>query len=140
VADRVQKVSYCYMKVPNRAGAGERILSQLREGGVDLLVFSGFPIRGGNAQLDFAPQDMAAFRKVVRKHGWRVSAVKRAFLVTGTDRLGATHRHIRKLADAKINITAVDAVAAGKGRYGVILWVKPAVYGRAARALGAVSN
>ena len=134
--DRVQEVRYWYMEVPNRAGAGERILGQLREGGVDLLVFSGFPIRGGKAQLDFVPRDLAAFRRVVRKNGWRVSAMKRAFLVTGTDQLGAVHRHIRKLADAKINITAVDAVAAGKGRYAVILWVKPSFYGRAARVLG----
>jgi len=137
VADRVQKVSYCYMEVPNRAGAGERILGQLREGGVDLLVFSGFPIRGGKAQLDFVPRDSAVFRRVARRNGWRVSSVKQAFLVTGTDQLGAAHRHIRKLADAKVNITAMDAVAAGKGRYGVILWVKPSVYGRAARVLGA---
>mgnify|MGYP000721217287 CR=1 FL=1 len=37
---------------------------------------------------------------------------------------------IKKLADLKINITAVDAVVAGKGRWGAILWVKPQVYGR----------
>jgi hypothetical protein len=137
VADRVQKVNYCYMKVPNRAGAGERILGQLREGGVDLLVFSGFPIGGGMAQLDFVPHDMTAFRRVARQNDWRISKVKKAFLVTGPDKLGATHRQIRKLSDAKVNVTAVDAVAAGKGRYGVILWVNPSVYGRAARVLGA---
>ncbi len=34
-------------------------------------------------------------------------------------------------------VTAVDAAAAGKGRYGMILWVKPKNYARAARALGA---
>jgi hypothetical protein len=135
--DRVTKVNYCYMEVPNRPGAGERILAQLREDGADLLVFSGFPIGGGRAQLDFVPQDMAAFRRVARRNRWRVSKVKKGFLVTGTDQLGAAHRHVRKLSDAKINITAVDAVAAGRGRYGMILWVKPTVYGRAARVLGA---
>ena len=31
----------------------------------------------------------------------------------------------------------VDAVSAGKGRYGMILWVKAKDYGRAAKALGA---
>jgi hypothetical protein len=137
MADRVRKINYCYMEVPNRAGAGERILGQLRSGGVDLLVFSGFPIGGGMAQLDFVPQNMATFRKVARKNGWRLSKVKKAFLVTGTDRLGAAHRHLRKLAEAKLNIIAMDAVAAGAGRYGVILWVNPSVYGRAARVLGA---
>ena len=32
---------------------------------------------------------------------------------------------------------AADAVAAGRGRYGMILWVKDKDYARAARALGA---
>ena len=30
-----------------------------------------------------------------------------------------------KLAAAKINVTAVDAVCAGAGQYGAILWVAP---------------
>ncbi|NIM48800.1 MAG: hypothetical protein GTO22_06000 [Gemmatimonadales bacterium] len=137
MADRVKKVNYCYLKVPNRAGQGDKILGQLREGAVNLLAYSGFPIGGGKAQLDFVPEDMAAFRSVARKNGWRVSKVKKGFLITGPDRAGAAHRHISKLAAAKINITAADAVAAGKGRYGMILWVKPNQYGRAARALGA---
>ncbi len=135
--DRVKKITYCYIKVPNRAGHGEKILGQLRESGVSLLVYSGFPIGGGKAQLDFVPQNMTAFRKVARKNGWRLSKAKKGFLVTGGDKLGAVHKHIRKLADARINITAADAVAAGKGRYGMILWVNPNQYNRAARVLGA---
>jgi hypothetical protein len=51
--------------------------------------------------------------------------------------LAALHRHLQKLADAAINVTAADAVAAGQGRYGMILWVKPRDYTRAAKALGA---
>jgi hypothetical protein len=34
-------------------------------------------------------------------------------------------------------VTAADAVTAGRGRYGMILWVKQKDYARAARALGA---
>ena len=45
--------------------------------------------------------------------------------------------NLARLADARINVTAVDAVTAGAGRYGVILWVKPRDYARAARALRA---
>jgi len=37
----------------------------------------------------------------------------------------------------RINVTAADAVSGGKGRYGMIIWVKPKDYARAARALGA---
>jgi hypothetical protein len=44
-----------------------------------------------------------------------------------------------RLAAAKINVTAIDAVCAGAGRYGAILWVKPPDVARAAKALGASS-
>lgn len=137
MADRVKKVTYCYVKVPNRAGQGQKVLSKLREEGVNLLAYSGFPTKGGKAQLDFIPEDLVAFRRVARKNGWRVSKAKKGFLITGQDRIGAVDRHIGKLADAKISVTAADAVMAGKGRYGMILWVSPKTYARASRALGA---
>jgi hypothetical protein len=43
---------------------------------------------------------------------------------------------VKRLSEAKINITAMDALCAGGGRYGAILWVKPAAYEAAAKALG----
>lgn len=137
MADRVKKVTYCYVKVPNRAGQGQKVLSKLREEGINLLAYTGFPTKGGKAQLDFIPEDLGAFRRVARKNGWRVSKAKKGFLITGQDRIGAVDRHIGKLADAKISVTAADAVMAGKGRYGMILWVSPKAYARASRALGA---
>ena len=137
MADRVRKVNYCYTKVPNYAGQGEEALRALRDAGVNLLAYSAFPIAGRKAQMDFIPEDMSAFKKVARQQGWRLSKVKKGFLITGQERLGAVHRHVAKLSDAKINITAADALAAGKGRYGMLLWVRPKQYARAARALGA---
>jgi hypothetical protein len=137
MADRVRKVGYCYLKVPSRAGRGAAVLEALRGAGIDLLAFTGFPDRGGKAQIDLVTDELARVRRVARQHGWRLSATKRGFLVQGNDRVGAVHSHLQKLADAKINVTAVDAVAAGGGRYGMILWVKPRDYARAAQALGA---
>jgi hypothetical protein len=135
--DRVRRVTYCYPIVPNRAGQGARILSELESAGVNLLAYSGFPVGGGKSQLDLVLEDMGALRRLSRRNGWRLSKVKKGFLVQGTDQVGAVHRHLRKLADAGINVTAADAVAAGKGRYGMILWVKPRDYARAAKTLGA---
>jgi hypothetical protein len=132
-----RKVRYLVLKVPSRAGQAARMLGALAEGGVNLLAFTGFPDRGGQAQVDLVTDDLAAVRRVARKEGWRLSAAKRGFLVQGSDRVGAVHRDLRRLADAGINVTAADAVTAGKGRYGMILWVKPKDYARAARALRA---
>ena len=137
MADRVRKVNYCYAKVSARAGQGAAVLDEIQKAGVSLLAFSGFPIGGGKAQLDLVAQDLAAVRRVARKNGWRLSKTKKAFLIQGDDRAGACHRQLKKLADQKINVTAVDAVTAGKGRWAAILWVKPQAYARAARALRA---
>ena len=135
--DRVKKVTYCYPIVPNRAGQGARILSELTREGVNLIAYSGFPAGGGKSQLDLVLEDMGALRLLARRNGWLLSKVKKGFHVQGSDQVGAVHRHLQKLADAGINVTAADAVGAGKGRYGMILWVKPRDYARAAKALGA---
>ncbi|MHC4828453.1 MAG: hypothetical protein ACYTEY_18025, partial [Planctomycetota bacterium] len=136
-ADRVRKVNYCYMTVPARAGHGAKILGELKDAGVDLLAFTGFPTKAGKAQIDLIAQDMAAVRRVAKKNDWRLSANKKGFLVQGGDKVGAVHRHVQKLADLRINVTAADAIAAGQGRYGMLLWVKAKDYARAARALKA---
>jgi hypothetical protein len=41
-----------------------------------------------------------------------------------------------RLADAKVNVTSLQAISAGGGRYGAILWVKPRDVRKAAKALG----
>jgi hypothetical protein len=133
----VRKVNYVDLKVPNRAGQAGQVLGALQEAGVDLVAFTGFPDRGGRSQLDLITRDLPGVRRVARKHGWRISKAKRCFLIQGKDRVGAVNSQVKKLAKQRINMTALDAVAAGKRQYGMILWVKPKDYARAARALGA---
>ena len=135
MAEDIRRVDYFYIQVPNRPGEGARALGVLREAGVNLLAYSGFP-EGRGAQLDFVPEDAAAFRRAAKTAKWKLTGPKKAFLIAGDDRPGAIAAIIQKLADAKINVTACDAVAHG-GRYGAILWVAPRDVGRAAKALGA---
>ncbi|HUQ14864.1 MAG TPA: hypothetical protein VM094_02330 [Gemmatimonadales bacterium] len=137
MADRVRRVNYAYVMVPNRPGQGARITDELREAGVDLLAYTAFPTRGGRAQVDLIAEDLGAIRRIARRNGWRLSDARKGFLVQGEDRVGAVHKHLKKLADQKINVTAADAVTAGKGRYGMLLWVRPKDYARAAAALRA---
>ncbi len=136
MADSVRKVQYGYVMVPNRPGQGAKILAALQDAGVDLQAYSGFPGKKG-AQIDVVTRNMAGLRRVARQKGWKLSKVKKGFLVQGEDRLGAVRRHLARLAEKKVNVVAADAVAAGKDRYGMILWVRPKDYARAARALGA---
>ena len=137
MADSVRKVRYAYVMVPNRAGKGAAVLDRLRKAGVDLLAYSGFPGARGHAQIDLVTEDVDGLRRAAKQSGWKLSEVKKGFLVQGDDKIGAVHRHLAKLGAARVSIVAADAVSAGRGRYGMILWVKDKDYSRAARALGA---
>lgn len=132
----IRKVGYYSTMVPNRPGSGAKLLDALKAAGVNLLAFTGFP-EGRGAQVDFVPQDDAAFRRAAKKSGLKLSARKAAFLMQGADRPGALTGALDKLARARINLVAVDAVAAGKGRFGAIFWVKRKDVARTARLLRA---
>lgn len=137
MADRVKKVDYYIIETSSKAGEGARVLGALKEGNVNLIAFTGFP-RGRRTQMDFIPEDGAAFRKAAKKAGLKFSKKKTGFLVQGKDKVGAIAAILTKLADAKINVTAMNAVSSGKGRYGAIFWVKPQSVRKAAKALGAI--
>ena len=132
----VRKASYYSMKVPQRPGAGAQLLAGLKKAKVSLLAFTGFPAAGG-AQVDFIPKDNAKFTKAARRAKMKLSARKTVFLTRGNDKVGALTRILGKLAKAKINLVSLQAVTAGKGRYGAMFWVKAKDVARASRALKA---
>jgi hypothetical protein len=136
MAETVRKVDYFYIETPDKPGEGAKTLTALRDAGANLLAFTGFP-RGRRAQVDFIPEDPVAFKAAAKKAGLKLSAKKTGFLIQGEDRPGAIADITGKLAAVNINIVALDAVCAGEGRYGAMLWVKPADVRKAAKALGA---
>jgi len=137
MADTIRKVSYFKVMAANKAGEGARLLGALKDAGVNLLAFSGFPA-GKRAQMDFIPEDGLAFQQAVRRAGIKVGTGKAVFLVQGEDRSGALAEILSKLAAAKVNVIALDGVSAAAGRYGAIFWVKPKDVAKAARLLWAV--
>ncbi len=87
--------------------------------------------------MDFIAEDSAAFGKAVQSIGLlMLSKKKSGFLIQGDDRPGAIAEITSKLADAKVNITSVQAFCSGSERYGGMLWVKPPDMRKAAKALG----
>lgn len=136
MSDRLRKVDYFHVLIPNRAGQASKIAASLAGAGVNLLAFSGFP-SGKMTQLDLMPEDSAKLKRVARKLGLKLSARKSGFLFQGDDRIGAMQDLFDKLAAAKINLIAVDAVSSGKGRFGAIFWVKPEAVAKTAKLLGA---
>jgi len=138
MAETVRQVDYFYIEVPNKVGEGAKILRALKDAGVNLLAFSGFP-SGRRAQLDFFPADAAAFKQTAKANRWKVVGPKRGFLVQGDDRVGAVADLIGKLADAKVDVIAIDAVSIDD-RYGALCWVAARSIKKAASILGATEQ
>lgn len=136
MAESIRKAEYFAVGIPNKRGEGAKLLEELAAAGVNLLAFTGFPGSAGRAQLDFVPENGAALRAAAERMKLKLRAPKTVFLIQGDDRPGAIASVLKRLADAKINVTAVDAVSAGAGRYGAMLWVKPKDVDKAAAALG----
>jgi hypothetical protein len=136
MADTIRIAQYFYVETPNQPGVGGSMLATLRDAGVNLLAFSGFP-SARKAQLDFVPENAETFRAAARAAKWKLVGPKKVFLISGADRPGAVAELLQRLAQAKINVTAVNAVCAGGGAYGAILWVDQRNVARAAKALGA---
>jgi len=100
------------------------------------LAMTGFP-NARKAQIDFIPEDVALFKNAVKAAKIKTRPQKFGFLVQGEDRKGAVAELLKKLAEKKINVTAIDAVSAEGGRYAALLWVGTRDVSKAAKALGA---
>lgn len=137
MAESIRPVQYVYVTVRNRPGAGAAVLAALKEARVNLLAFSGFPVGKGMSQVDLVTSNIAGVKKVAKAKKWKLSPVKKGFLAQGSDRIGAVADILGKLAKAKVNVIAADAVTAGSGKYGMIFWVEAASRAKAAKALGA---
>ncbi len=120
--DAVRKVHYYSTSVADRPGQTFKVLASLVSGGVNLLACAG-TARGKRAQIDVVPDDTRRFAAAAKKAGLVFSEKKSGFLIQGDDRPGALADHLKVLADAGINIAAVDGLSAGSGRWGAIVWV-----------------
>ena len=133
----IRKVDYAYVMVGDTPGEAGRILAALRDANVNLLAFSGFPQGRNKSQIDLVTDDLAGLKAVAKQQKWKLSRAKRAFLGQGTDEVGAAVAPLAAIGGAKINIVAADVISAGEGRCGMLFWVEPRHYNRAATLLQA---
>ena len=83
MAETTRLVDYYYIQVAQKAGEGAKVLRALKDAGVNLVAFSGFP-EGRKAQLDFIPADTAAFKSAAKANKWKLVGPKRGFLIRAT--------------------------------------------------------
>ncbi|MCI0340595.1 MAG: hypothetical protein L0216_05515 [Planctomycetales bacterium] len=136
MATKAKLVDYWYVTVDDQPGSALRVLERLKGAKVNLLAYHAFPLGGGRAQVDLAPQKPEGFLKAAAAAGLALSAGKKAILVSGDDKVGAVHDMLAKLAAAGVNMHAGSATAAGSGRFGMILWPKSGELDKAKAALG----
>lgn len=134
--DIVRKVEYFSILVPDRPGQAFGVLSTLVSANVNLLACNGVQ-RGDRAQIDVVPESSRRFRNAATKAGLQFTPEKSGFLIQGDDRPGALVEHLRALGDSGINVTGIDALSAGAGRWGAIIWVDQDAVRKAANVLGA---
>lgn len=136
MSDTVRKVEYFSILVPDKPAQAFGVLSTLVSANVNLLACSGVQ-RGRRAQIEVVPEDSRRFRSAVRKAGLDFTPEKTGFLIQGDDRPGALAEHLSMLADNDVNVTGIDALSAGAGRWAAIIWVDESAVAKAAKALGA---
>lgn len=135
-ADTVRKVAYFSIQAADKPGEAFRVLQVLVSARINLLACSGRPV-GRKAQIDVLPEDERKFKRAATRAGLEYAATKSGFLIQGEDRPGALAQNLRHLAKAGINVTGVDAMAAGKGRWSAIVWVASRDVERAGQVFGA---
>ena len=137
MAEEIRRVEHYSAGIPNKVGEGARVLRALRDAGVNLIAFWGYQYRAGHGQLEFIPENGAAFVAAAKQAKIKVSKKRTALYFHGEDRPGAIADVLEKLAAARINLGAVQAVCGGAGRYGAVLFLPPTAARKAARVLGA---
>jgi hypothetical protein len=134
---KAKTINYYSIVVANKAGEAARVLGALKEAGVNLTGFWGYPIKGKKSVLDIAPEDGKAFRKVVKKLGLEAGAKKPALFAAGDDQLGSLLELTSKITAAGINIHAAQAISSASGQYGSFIQVDEADFKKAKKAVGA---
>jgi hypothetical protein len=134
--EEIRRIDYYYVSMPDKPGEGARVLTALRAAGINLIGVSAFPEGARKSQLDLIPEDSGALAQAAKSARLKLSRKKSGFLIQGEDRPGAVADLVNKLAEAKINVTSVQAFCSGGGRYGGMLWVKASDLRKAAKALG----
>ena len=135
MASTVKEVEYFYALVADRPGEARKLLEFFSEKMVNLLALTAFPVGDGKSQIDLIPADPASLRNAAEDAGVELIGPKKAFLIQGSDQIGALYHYHLKLFNAGINIYACNGVVDGTGRFGYVIWVDPADYDEASAAL-----
>ena len=130
------RVDHYSASIDNRVGEAARVLGAFRDSGINFTALWAYPSGKKKAQLEMIPEPSAGFKTAAKKAGLALSPKQTAFFVNGEDHAGVVAESLSKLAEAGINVGAVQAVCGGSGRYGAVIFLAQADVRKAAKVLG----
>ncbi|MBI4875991.1 MAG: ACT domain-containing protein [Acidobacteria bacterium] len=138
MAQSVCKVEVFTAEIANKVGAGAKALAALKEGGVNLVAFWGYPLgaKAKKAAIEIVPETAAGFKKIAKKAGLEVEK-STGFIVEADDQPGALAGILGALAAADINVSAVKSMQTGAGKFKAGIFVAPEDVRKAGKILGA---
>src|ERR1039457_7597414 len=104
------KPDYYSVVVPDKPGKGARVLSALKEAGVNFVAIWGYPVGKRKSKIDLVAEDPAGLKKAAKKLKIDIGKKQTAFHVTGEDHPGAVAEVLALLAGKKINVSAAQAL------------------------------
>ena len=137
MGETIRQVEHYSTAIANKVGEGARVLGALRDAGVNFIALWGYSRGAGKATLEFIPENGATLEAAAKAAKIKLSKKQIAFYVHGDDRPGAVGELCAKLAAAKVNLGALQAVCGGAGSYGAVIFPPQAAVNKAAKALGA---
>lgn len=135
--DEIRQVEHYSFPISNKVGEGARVLGALRDAGVNFTAIWGYPRGAGRAQFELIPENGVAFVAAAKQAKLKVKK-SAAFYIHGEDHPGAIADVLKKLADARINVVAVQAICGGSGTYGAVVFLPTKDMKKAASVLGVV--
>jgi len=132
---KIRKVEYFYCSVVDQPGEAYKLLSQLEQGGINLLAFTAIPVGPDRTQLTLFPEVASKLMTEAKRSGFNLDGPHPAILVQGDDELGALADIHQILYQAKVNVYASNGVTDSNGSFGYLLYVRPEDYDKAAAAL-----
>jgi len=131
----IRAIDYYYVKVVDRPGEACRVLKELADHGVNLLVFHIIPGSAASTQLALFPEDVDNLVEALDGSGLDLNGPLRALLIQGDDELGALVEIHRRLYDAGINVASSSGITDGRMGYGYVVYLRPEDIDRAASLL-----
>ena len=128
------RATYFKIRLEDRPGALLAVAKDLKSQNLGLVGLWGYATHSGEAELYLIAKNPDKVRNAWKPSG-KIVEEGTGFLLKGTDKTGALIKSLETIANAGINIVAMNGIAVG-GKYGSFVWVAPSDVEKCAQALG----